>query len=689
MSEIALLGVTNFRNTKKKFGIKIDDRRRHMYLLGKTGMGKSTILENMIIQDIINGKGLALIDPHGELVEKVINYIPSNRINDVIYFNPSDIDHPIAFNVLEKVDPSRRHLIASGIIGVFKKIWADSWGPRLEYLLRNAILALLDYPESTLLGVVRMLSDKEYRKKVVAKIQDPVVKAFWTDEFAKYTDKFATEAISPIQNKVGQFLSVTLIRNSIGQIKSSFDMREAMDSSKILLMNLSKGKVGEDNSAMLGAMMITKITLAAMSRVDMAETDRKDFYLYVDEFQNFATESFADILSEARKYHLCLIMAHQYITQLDEKVRDAVFGNVGSLITMRVGAADAEFLEKEFEPIFMQQDLVNLAKWSFYIKLMIDGVASDPFSAHGLPPIPKEFITNNVEKIIRVSRERYAKPRQIVEDKIRRWAEAKDDESSSFSEGPVDPNAIIAKCWNCQKDTRVNFTPDGVRPTYCKDCLKLYRQGMIKPPTTPPPWAAVPMPPAPTPPPAPAVPVVATDVPSIASEPPVAPVLAPPKPPVLPSVPSRAVAPAIPPVKYPLAAKPVSSPVYPKLASAPIVPPRRPAVSPSPIATLVPKPQQAPPALPRLVTPSMLAPKLPMALKPIVPVPARPVFTPPPRSPIRAGSPVLVQTPAPISLKEALGTALKNKEAAISLPKIAEQPLPKSESIRPGQVIKF
>ncbi len=479
MKDITLLGVTNFRDSQKRFGVKMDDRRRHLYVLGKTGGGKSTAMENMIIQDIINGHGIAVVDPHGELVEKVIQFVPSHRVNDVIYFNPSDLEFPIAFNVLEKVEPSKRHLIASGLIGVFKKIWAESWGPRLEYLLRNAILALLDYPESTLLGVTRMLADKDYRKKVVVKIEDPIVKAFWIKEFSKYTDKFASEAIAPIQNKVGQFLSVPLIRNVVGQVKSSFGLRNVMDKKQILLMNLSKGRTGEDNSAMLGAMLITKIYLAAMSRVDVPEEQRPDFYLYVDEFQNFATESFADILSEARKYHLCLIMAHQYIAQLDEKVRDAVFGNVGSMMVFRVGAADAEFLEKEFEPVFMQQDLVNIPKFNYYMRLMIDGVASDPFSATGLPPMPGHLMTGNLDTIIKVSRERYAKPRALVEDRIIRWSQF--DQEEKTGELKEEGGEYVAKCDHCEKDVKLFFEPDGVRPVYCKDCLKKYRAGEIKP----------------------------------------------------------------------------------------------------------------------------------------------------------------------------------------------------------------
>lgn len=506
---LTVFAEANFRNEFKKFGIKKDDRRRHMYLIGKTGMGKSTVLENMIVDDIRSGKGVAVVDPHGDLAEKVIKYIPAERINDVVYLNPADMDYPIAFNVVEQVDPHLRHLVASGLLGVFKKLWADSWGPRLEYILRNAILAVLDYPGSTLLAVTRMLSDKAFRKKVVEKIQDPVVKAFWVEEFAGYADKFASEAVSPIQNKVGQFLSTSLVRNIVGQVKSSFDMREIMDDGKILIMNLSKGRIGEDNSALLGAMMITKIQLAAMSRVDIPEDQRKDFYLYVDEFQNFATESFANILSEARKYHLNLIMAHQYIEQLDEKVKAAVFGNVGTLILFRVGAADSEELVKEFTPIFTEEDIVNLPKYDMYLKLMIDGVASDPFSARGLPPLKKEEETNNEEKVIRVSRERYANKKEVVVDKISRWYENNEEEkkglSTSAKPAPVvssqtkkpttsaspkkteykrenkkDVYKHITKCSRCGKETKLSFEPDGLRPIYCKECLSLLRQEKSK-----------------------------------------------------------------------------------------------------------------------------------------------------------------------------------------------------------------
>ncbi len=473
-NEVTLFAETNFRNRYKRFGIKKDDRRRHMYFIGKTGMGKSTVLENMIVSDIRAGNGVAVVDPHGDLAEKVVNYIPSNRIKDVVNFNPSDINYPIAFNVVEQVEPHLRHLVASGLVGVFKKLWADSWGPRLEYILRNAVLAILDYPGSTLLGVVRMLSDKTYRKSVVANIQDPVVKSFWQKEFSSYADKFATEAVSPIQNKVGQFLSSSLMRNIVGQVKSSIDLREIMDERKIIIMNLSKGRIGEDNSALLGAMMITKIQLAAMSRVDIPEEERRDFYLYIDEFQNFSTESFANILSEARKYRLNLIMAHQYIEQLGDTVKAAVFGNVGTLVTFRVGAADAEELVKEFSPTFIEEDIVNLPKYEMYLKLMIDGITSTPFSAKGLMPLTENDKTNNTDKVIRYSREKYADDREEVEEKIMRWHEDEYNNEENDTKGKKkvsEEEKFDATCSRCGAKTKIPFKPDGIRPVYCKDCL--------------------------------------------------------------------------------------------------------------------------------------------------------------------------------------------------------------------------
>ncbi len=484
MENITLIGETNFRNQKVKFGIKEDDRRRHIYIIGKTGMGKTTLLENLAISDIINSKGVAIVDPHGEYAERVLDFVPRHRINDVVFFNPADIAYPIAFNILEQVPKEFRHLVASGLMGIFKKIWPDVWSARMEYILNNAILALLEYPNSTLLAVNRMLANKDFRKKVVEKITDPVVKSFWTQEFAKYTQRLESEATAAIQNKIGQFISSPIIRNIIGQVKSTIDVRKIMDEGKILIMNLSKGKIGEDNSRLLGAMLITKIQIAAMSRVDLPEKDRRDFYLYVDEFQNFATSSFVNILSEARKYRLSLTLAHQYIDQMEESVRDAIFGNVGTIICFRVGAKDAEFLEKEFSPEFTANDLVNLGFANIYLKLMIDGVASRPFSARTLPPYPKP---ENVytDTIIRVSRERYTTPQVEIEEKIQRWMNEDSEKETKKIEKEKEESIKEQKlydaiCSNCGAPTKTIFEPDGIRPVYCKKCLKIKKEESSK-----------------------------------------------------------------------------------------------------------------------------------------------------------------------------------------------------------------
>lgn len=421
-NEVVLFGQTNFRSRQVTFGVKMDDRRRHMYVIGKTGMGKSELLKTIAIQDIQAGRGLAFIDPHGDPVEDILDYIPEERLKDVIYFNPADLDYPVAFNVMEQVDPDKRHLVADGVMNVFKKIWVDVWSARMEYILNNTILALLETPDTTLLGINRMLAEKEYRNYIVSHLTDPVVKAFWTQEFAKYTERFAAEATPAIQNKIGQFTSSTLIRNIIGQPKSTIDMRQIMDEGKILLVNISKGRIGEDASRLLGALIITKLQLAAMSRVDIPENQRKDFVLIVDEFQNFATSSFANILSEARKYHLSLIIAHQYVAQMDEDVRDAVFGNVGTIVSFRVGAEDAELLEKELTPEFMAGDIVNLGKRQIYLKLMIDGLASRAFSAMTMDTPPRLPVSNR-EKIIQFSRSRYSATAEAVEKQIAQWHE--------------------------------------------------------------------------------------------------------------------------------------------------------------------------------------------------------------------------------------------------------------------------
>ncbi|MFA6547673.1 MAG: type IV secretion system DNA-binding domain-containing protein [Candidatus Magasanikbacteria bacterium] len=419
-TEVNYFGLANYRNQNRKFGIKLDDRRRHMYVVGKTGMGKTTLLENMVLNDIYAGHGVGYIDPHGDTAEKILDYIPANRINDVVYFNPGDLDYPIGFNILETIRPEQKHLVASGLMGVFKKIWPDVWSSRMEYILNNTILALLDFPGTTLLGINRLLADADYRRRVVNNTKDPVIKAFWQTEFANYNDKYKQEAVAPIQNKIGQFLSASVIRNIVAQVKSRIDIREIMDEKKIFIMNLSKGRIGEDNSRLLGGMLVTKIQLSAMERVDMPEAKRPDFFFYVDEFQNFATEAFANILSEARKYRLDLIMAHQYMEQLEEEVLAAVIGNVGSIITFRVGSTDAEILAKEFIPTFVEEDLVNLPKFHIYLKLMIDGVASRPFSALTLPPIAQS--TGSMEKVVKVSRERYAVSRDTIEGKIAKWS---------------------------------------------------------------------------------------------------------------------------------------------------------------------------------------------------------------------------------------------------------------------------
>jgi hypothetical protein len=421
--KVTYFGETDSRHERKKFGIKAIDRSKHLYVIGKSGMGKSTLLENMAVQDIQNGNGLALIDPHGGTAEKVLEYVPEHRVKDVLYFAPFDMDYPIAFNVMEDVGAEKRHLVVNGLMSVFEKIWEDAWSARMAYILQNTLLALLEYPGATLLAVNRMYTDKEFRTKVVENVTDISVKSFWVDEYAKYTDKYAQEATPAIQNKIGQFAGNPLIRNIIGQSKSSFDLRKIMDEKKIFIVNLSKGRVGEGNARLLGSMLITKIYLAAMSRADEHATSLAKlppFYLFVDEFQSFADKSFADILSEARKYKLCLTMAHQYIEQMEDEVREAVFGNVGTMIAFRVGAYDAEVLEKEFAPVFTAEDLVNLGLRQIYLKLMIDSVTSQPFSATTLPPIPTQPISY-VQEIISNSRKTFTKVRSEVEKAIMDW----------------------------------------------------------------------------------------------------------------------------------------------------------------------------------------------------------------------------------------------------------------------------
>jgi hypothetical protein len=421
---ITFFGRVQQKSEIKTFGILDEDRRKHMYILGKTGMGKSTLLENLIVQDIYNNKGLAFIDPHGDSSEYIIKRIPERRLKDLIYLNPSDLDFPIGLNILEATSGEDPYLVVSGLMQIFAHIWAGSWSSRMEYILSNTLFALLEVPNSTLLGVVRMLSDNEYKEYVVSQIKNPTVKNFWIKEYAAFNDKYRTEAVAPILNKIGQFFSSEITLNMMGQQKSTINFRYIMDESKILIINLSKGKVGETAIALIGSMLITKLQLAAMSRVNIPEAQRKDFFLYVDEFQNFTTESFATILSEARKYRLCLTLAHQYIKQLEEsdneKVKNAVFGNVGTMMCFAIGAEDALKMEQEFEPVFSAQKLVNLSKHQLALKLGIMGKPSNPFLAQTMAPILEdEQIT--LQHAIDVSRELWARPVGTVKEEISTW----------------------------------------------------------------------------------------------------------------------------------------------------------------------------------------------------------------------------------------------------------------------------
>lgn len=410
---ITPFAVTNYRDIRKIFGIKQKNRRGHMYIIGKSGTGKSTLLRNMVISDIRDGHGVGLVDPHGDLAEDILDYIPQERIQDVFYVNPADLAFPVGFNPLAGVAEDFRPLVASGLIGVFKKVWLEFWGPRLEHILRHALLALLDYPGATLLDVSRLLTDPAFRSKVLFFVRSPGIRSFWLGEFAHYSPHFRSEAIAPILNKFGQFALSAPMRNMLGQSESAFRFRKLMDEGRIVICNLAKGKIGEDISTLLGSMLVSQMQLAAQSRSNIPEAMRTPFYLYVDEVHNFLTLSFADILSEARKYGLHLVLAHQYISQLDPKIRAAVFGNVGTLIAFRVGAEDAQLLAKEFWPVFDAESLVSLPNQHIYLRLMIDGVVSKPFSAVTLPPFP--LIRSFKAAVIEASRATYGKPRAHVE----------------------------------------------------------------------------------------------------------------------------------------------------------------------------------------------------------------------------------------------------------------------------------
>ena len=404
---INFFGKTQLKNNDAIFGIKDKDRRRHLWTIGKTGTGKSTLIANMAIDDLKKGRGLAVIDPHGDLSEILLDYVPRERINDVVYFNPADTDYPIVVNPLEVTNKEEAELVVSGIVSIFNKIFGFSWGPRLEYILRTTLLTLADVPNTTLKDVPMILTVPDFRHRIVEKITDPILKSFWVDEFEKMPPNLQKESISPILNKVGQFVTSPLIRTIIGHPKSSIKLDDIMNEGKILIVNLAQGRLGEDNAALLGAMIITKLQLAAMHRVDMPEESRRDFYLYVDEFQNFATGSFIKIMSEARKYRLDIMLANQYMAQIPEEVQKAILGNAGSIMSFAVGASDASILFKEFAEVFSETDLVNLSNFQIAAKLTIDGYSTRPFLAYTLPlPISRN---QNRDKVIRVSRERWTK----------------------------------------------------------------------------------------------------------------------------------------------------------------------------------------------------------------------------------------------------------------------------------------
>lgn len=405
--KINFFGKTLYKNRDTIFGIKDIDRRRHVWVIGKTGTGKSTLLENMSIDDLKKDRGICYIDPHGDAVELLLEYVPKRRVNDVIYFNPADREFPIHINPLEVQNKQEAELVVSGMMAIFTKIWANVWSARMEYILRNTLLTLALSKDKTLNDVITILTNKAYRNSVVATIDDLILKRYWTEEYDKMPPNLQQEAISAILNKVGQFITSPMIRNIISNTKSTVKLDDAMNEGKIVLANLSQGRLGEDNSALLGAMLITKLQISAMHRVEIKEEERKDFYLYVDEFQNFATNSFIKILSEARKYRLNIMLANQYMAQIPEDVQKAILGNAGTIACFALGASDSEILHREFAEVFSQNDLVNLSKYQIAIKMMIDGQTSRPFVANTLPlPISRN---QNKEKVIQVSRSRWAR----------------------------------------------------------------------------------------------------------------------------------------------------------------------------------------------------------------------------------------------------------------------------------------
>lgn len=415
MPDTNVFAATDFRGEHRVFGIKRQDRRLHMYVIGRTGMGKTSLLLNMILNDIHADEGLCFIDPHGDAVEQILDYIPPSRIEDVVYFNPADTEHPIPLNILEQTAPERRHLLVSGVISLFRKLFAEHWHHRQEHIMRNALLSLLESTERpTLLDLYRLLSDWRYRKGVIAGVKDPVLQTFWHHEFTKYVYQFKGEALAPIQNKIGAFLTSPVIRNIVGQAECRINFRDAMDSGKVLLVDLSKGRLGEDAASFLGGLVLLKLQLAALSRVDMPENARRDFYLYIDEFQSFvANEGIDTILSEARKYRLSLILAHQYLGQLEDRLRSAIFGNAGTIVAFPVGPENGDTLERQFSPNITREDLINQDRHHIYLRLAIDGKTSQPFSAVTLPPMYRFQSRGTAAAVVHASRSRYSRLRKV------------------------------------------------------------------------------------------------------------------------------------------------------------------------------------------------------------------------------------------------------------------------------------
>jgi DNA segregation ATPase FtsK/SpoIIIE-like protein len=431
-TDTIMLGTRSGWGDDFPIGIQTEDARHHTYIIGKTGSGKTTLLRNMIIQHLYLGHGLALLDPHGDLAEELLDHFPTSRADDLVYFNPGDLEFPIGLNLLANVPSDSRHLVASGIVAAFKGIWRDSWGPRMEYILYNALAALLDCQNTSLLGVNRMLTDAEYRAWVIRQVLDPFVRNFWAEEFSGYDARFVRESIAPIQNKIGQFLMNPPIRNILGQVKSKIDFRFMMDTGRVFIANLSKGKLGADKANLLGSLLATQFQLAAMSRTDTPEAERRDFHLFIDEFHNFTTDTFAAMLAEARKYRLCLTLSHQYLDQLSPEVRQAVFGNAGTMIAFRIGHTDAELLAKEFANTFITGQFVELDRYQIFIRLLENGVTSTPFPAKTLPALDNRHTRR--QELVDRSRERYAARRGTVEQKLRRWTESPISSSDTFQQ---------------------------------------------------------------------------------------------------------------------------------------------------------------------------------------------------------------------------------------------------------------